>query len=84
MTITKPTVNKEDIIRIKVIDLPKQRLKGEGLYRWQDPHNNYLLDMLDLEKEIDKILPGKGLDLLDRLQNFKTIYINRSTREVFT
>jgi len=77
-------IQKEDLIRIKVIELPKYRVKGEGLYEWRDIHNKFLVNMLDLEKEIEQVLPGKGIDLLDRLQNFRKIFINRRTKEVMT
>ena len=75
---------KEDLIRVKMITRPLQRLKGEGYYEWRDAHEKFYVDILDLEKEIEEVMPGRGIELLDRIQNFRTLYINRRTGEVHT
>ena len=51
-SIKKYVLKKEDVIRITVIDLPQERLPGEGLYEWRFMTDKHYMDMLTLEKEI--------------------------------
>ena len=63
---------------------PTQYARGEGLYEWRYMTDKFYVDILDVEKEINDVLPGKGEDILDRLQNFRTVFINIATGEVTT
>jgi len=74
----------EDIIRVEAIELPTKREPGEGLYEWRHLDTLFLVDMLDLKKEFENVMPGKSEDLLDRIQNFRKLYINLVTGEVTT
>lgn len=78
-------INPNDIIRIEMIEKPLTREKGEGLYEWRrGASEKFLVDMIDLEKEVNSVMPGKGIDILDRVQNFYKVYINLATGEVST
>jgi hypothetical protein len=79
MTIQKYKASREDVIRIEVIEFPMEREPGEGLYEWIFREDKFLLDMLTLEKEIDKYVPKKRELVLDRLQNFRKVFINLTT-----
>lgn len=78
---------KEDIIRIEMIDRPLKHEKGEGLYEWRYMEDKFYIDLLDLEKEL-KALGGifekRYERILDRIQNFHKVYLNRRTGEVTT
>ena len=76
---------REDIIRVEVIELPTQKEPGHGLYEWRYMDDKYVLDIMDLEKELAaKVTSHDPVVLLDRLQNFRKIYINIRTGEVST
>ncbi len=80
---------KEDIVRIEMIVAPEQREKGEGLYEYRHMSDRYTLDIFDLERDLAKLkhdfkMNGTPEQVLDRLQNFKMVYINLGTGEVST
>ena len=82
-SIKKYVLKKEDVIRITVIDLPQERLPGEGLYEWRFMTDKHYMDMITLEKEIkDKAPEQDPVRILDRLQNFRRVFINLHTGEV--
>lgn len=80
----RPLPRKEDVIRIKVILLPQYYAKGEGLYEWRYMDTKFYVDVIDAEQEINQVMPGRGEAILDRLQNFKTVFINLANGEVTT
>lgn len=81
-TIKKYRPSREDVIRVEVIELPKERLPDEGLYSWKFRETNMLMDYLTLEKELNLHVPKRTAFILDRLQNMRRVYINLTTGEV--
>jgi len=76
---------REDVIRVEAIELPAHKEPGEGLYEWRYMDDKYTLDIMDLEKEFKSKVPDHDpVKLLDRLQNFRKLYINIRTGEVST
>jgi hypothetical protein len=55
-----------------------------GIYRWQHEQDDYRLSERDLKKDLAKILPSMVESILTRLLNFRIVYINKRTGEVFT
>ena len=74
----------EDVIRIVAEELPTTPDKGDGLYEWRWCTDKYYLDFVDLGKEIDKVMPGRSEEILERLQNFRKVFLILNTGEVFT
>lgn len=66
-------LTREDVVRIDRILIPEQHLKGEGLYEWSYNGDKYTLDLIDLLKELERLLPGRSWDISDRLMNFPQI-----------
>lgn len=89
-TIDKYVPSKEDVVRITVIELPQDHKVGEGLYEWRYLSDKHLMDYLTLKKELVKIAPphpqlGPEMvveRMLDRLQNFRRMYVNTVTGEL--
>ena len=89
-TVSKYVPAKEDVVRITVIDPPLERKRGEGLYEWRYLSDKHLMDLLTLEKELVKIAPAHPQlkveqvveRMLDRLQNFKRLFVNTVTGEM--
>ena len=89
-TVSKYVPRREDVVRIVVIDLPLQKIPGEGLYEWTYLADKQLMDLLTLEKELLPIVPDhpqlKPIQVvervLDRLQNFRRLFINTVTGEI--
>lgn len=75
---------KEDIHRVRVILPPAHFARMEGLYEFRHEDIKFYVDIIDALKELDDLIPGRGEHLLDRLQNFRTIFINTATQEVTT
>ena len=77
-------VKKEDIIRIEMIDKPHEFGKGHGLYEWRYCSKKFTLDIFDLKREIETLDKFKKLSerILDRIYNFRVIYLNIRTGEV--
>ena len=84
MTIHKYVPRKEDVIRIEAIEIPSEKAQDEGLYEWRHMSDNVSMDILTLEKELERVLPGHSEYILDRLQNFRKVFINLATKEVST
>ena len=85
MPYNPPLPKPEDIIRIVVIDLPDEKEVGEGKYEYRtgiNPKSPVYFDVIGLEEQLNKVLPGHAESLLDRLQNFRRAYINVSTGEI--
>lgn len=80
----KPLPNPSDVVRIDRIEAPTSRDKGEGLYEWRHLKKKYSLDFLDLLKEIEEFLPGRGEEVVERLMNFPRVFLVRSTGEVIS
>lgn len=83
-TIQKYQPSKEDVIRIEVIELPTEHLPDEGQYEWKFRGDKLYMDLLTLEKELEKVMPGKAARILDRLQNFRKCFLNLTTGEIST
>lgn len=90
-------IRREDIVRIEAIELPLEFKKGEGLYTWKHMTDDYFLDVFDLKRDLEDKAPAivfvrtphltKDLwaeRVLDRLQNFRKVYLNLATGEVST
>lgn len=75
---------KEDVIRIDVVELPEKREKDEGLFRWRHMTDDFYVDIMDLIKELKKVSPEHHERLLDRVHNFRKLYINLATGETST
>jgi hypothetical protein len=74
-----------DVIKIVMVHKPEERELGEGLYDLRfgtDPKEPHYFDIIGLEKELKRHLPGMQEDIIDRLYNFRQVYINKKTREV--
>lgn len=82
--IRKYQPSKEDVIRIEMIEAPTERLPDEGQYEWKHRGDKLYMDLLTLEKEIEKVMPGKSERILDRLQNFRKCFLNLTTGEIIT
>lgn len=88
--IRKYVPRKEDVVRIVVIDLPTEKKPGEGLYERTYSGQKELMDLLTLEKELVELAPPHPFltvdqvvaNILDRLQNFRKVYINTATGEI--
>ncbi len=80
----KTVPRREDIIRIVLLDPPEHYRKGEGIYEWRHMDDKFYVDIIDAEKEINDVMPGRGEAILDRLQNFKKVFLNTATGEVTT
>ena len=79
-----PLPRKEDVVRVDRIQNPEHRLKGEGLYEWTHCKQKYYVDFLDLLKEIERVQPGRGEEIAERLMNFPRVFIVIPTGEVFS
>lgn len=80
-------VHKSDFVRVEQLIAPESRDKNEGLYeiRTTRPDDRGItMDVLDLLKEFESypVLKGKSEQLLDRIYNFKILYLNIRTGEV--
>lgn len=75
---------RDTVVRIEAIDLASEHEKGHGLYRWQHMTDNYLLDIVSLKKEIGKVVTGRIQieRIMDRIANFRKVYIDLTTGEV--
>lgn len=68
---------------MEVVETPQELKKGEGLYEIRYMADRYYLDVFDLMKKIEKDwLPNMSEQLIDRLHNFRVIYLNLHTKEV--
>lgn len=77
--------NPEDVVKISVIELPTEFEKGEGLYDLRygnNPKKPIYYDVIDIKKELEKLVKSRAEDILDRLQNFRKAYINLKTGEI--
>lgn len=89
-TIRKYTPRKEDVVRITVIELPLEYKAGEGLYEWRYMSDKQLMDMLTLKRELMAVIPPhsyyspewQATTVVDRLQNFRRVFINTVTGEI--
>jgi hypothetical protein len=73
------------IVKIEVIELPSELEKNEGLYEMRlgsNPKKPVYYDIIDMKKELEKLMPNKGDDIIDRLQNFRKAYLNLKTGEI--
>ena len=78
--------NPDAVYKIKVLELPTQFESGEGLYEFRhasDPKNYELHDIITLKLKLIQMFRSSFVaeQMLDRLQNFKVLYINRETGE---
>lgn len=78
-----------DVVKIKVIELPELVEVGEGLYDLRHGDNPKVVkyfDIISLPKELKKILPVTMQDriefIVDKLQNFRKVYLNLATGEI--
>lgn len=72
------------VVKVTMLEPPEEREPGEGLYELRfgsDPTVCEFFDLIKMEQKFRKLLPGRETDLLDRLQNFKKVYINLLTGE---
>ena len=74
----------KDVVRIDRIVNPEHREKGEGLYEWRHLKQRFQVDFLDLLKEVEKVMPGRGEDVAERLMNFPRVFLVLSKGEVFS
>lgn len=92
MSIQKYVPQKQDVIRIKVIELPETFASGEGLYEWRYLYDKHYMDIVTLKRELldvapkHKVLPPDRVaeQILDMLQNFRRVFINTVTGELST
>lgn len=88
--IRKYVPSKEDVIRITVIESPLERKPGEGVYEFRYMEDKPLMDLITLEKELVRVAPKHpqltphqmAERILDRLQNFRRVFINTTTGEI--
>ncbi len=80
----KKVPRKEDVIRIVMLDPPEHYARGEGIYEWRYMDDKFYVDIIDVEKEINNVMPGRGEAVLDRIQNFGKVFLNIATNEVTT
>lgn len=81
-SIRKYVPSRDDVVRIEMIIAPEEHAKDEGLYEWWFRDNKLLMDILTLEKELKRYLPAKCEKILDRLYNFRKLYLNLTTGEM--
>lgn len=85
MTVNHRQVDPSKVVKIECHDLPRHREVGEGDYelRWaHKPKEVMYHDIMSLARELQKIMPERAEDILDRLQNFKVAYLNLATGEI--
>lgn len=72
-------------VKIRCLEKPKEKISGDGYYdlRWGDrPKEANYYDVITLPKELDKLMPKRTDDIMDRLQNFAVVYLNLKTGEI--
>lgn len=77
--------NPEKVVKIECLDLPEHFEKDEGYYelRWaHKPKDVETHDIITIKKAIQKLMPSRTDDILDRLQNFQVAYLNLETGEI--
>lgn len=77
-----PLPDKKDVIRIVLMLEAEANKRGEGVYEWRHDGIRFLYDIVQCRNAINGVCPGKGEDYIDRLENFKKLYINLKTKEV--
>lgn len=78
--------NPEFVYKIEVLDLPTQVEPGEGLYELRyaaTPDEWELHDIITMRKKLAQMFGSDHVaeQMLDRLQNFRKLYINLQTGE---
>jgi hypothetical protein len=79
------SVDPSKIIRIVAQDLPEFEEPGEGDYvvRFGDrPDTPELHDVITLRAFLKDLWPDRVADIIDRLQNFRRVYLNLATGEI--
>jgi len=80
--ISRYTPSIDDVIRIEMIEAPREHEVDEGIYEWRFKEDKHLMDIITLEKELMKLAPQKCERILDRLYNFRKVYLNMTTGEI--
>jgi hypothetical protein len=73
-------------VRIEAHELPKHLEPEEGDYelKWGDkPKKPEYHDVITLTKRLKEIMPTRVDDILMKLQNFRKVYLNLATGEIF-
>lgn len=74
-----------DIIKIELIDHPTKLEKGEGTYLIRYLDDRFFMDIHDCMRYLEKnVHIGISVHVMDRLQNFKKVYVNKVTGEIHT
>lgn len=76
------------MVRVELIEKVQPSTEWDdgspGIYRWMHQDDDYRLSERDLKKDLRIILPDMVEAILTRLLNFRIVYINKRTGEVFT
>ncbi len=81
----KPVRNRSQVIRIEMLEAPEHREVGQGEYelKYADkPKEPIYHDIMSLLRFLTKIWPEQAEHILDRLQNFRKVFINLDTGEI--
>jgi hypothetical protein len=83
-----PKPDPAEIIRVELIEHAEpddEWTQGSpGVYRWMHRQDDYRLSERDLKKDLAAIMPDMVDAILTRLFNFRVVFINKRTGEVFT
>lgn len=75
---------REDIVRVVMVEKHERLEKGEGLFEVRYMDEKFYLDSVDCIMYMEDKIPNMGVQLMDRLYNFKRLYLNLRTGEITT
>lgn len=85
MSINPKKVDPADIVKIVMVDAPDTFEDNNGLYEVRygnKPDVSEFFDIVKLEKMLSGIENIIADQILDTLQNFRRVYINKKTSEI--
>lgn len=80
-------IDPEKVIKIICTELPEDYEEEDGEYEltWAShPKDAYFHNIVTIKKELLNLIPDRVNDILDLLQNFRSVHINLETQEIFT